>query len=159
MSATYIRSVLIASLLLLFLSALAGQAQPTGCYDLAVLAFEDLNADGAFGLGPAGLEPVMAGVKIRLYQDLPPRQLFGQEDLWLVSGQTNEDGYIVFRCLSTGYYFVTGISPQGYLPTTPLVQSAPLDGEAQGAVLEYFFGQLPHSAIVQTLYFPAMRLP
>lgn len=151
--------VLIASLLLLWLPTLAGQAQPAGCYDLAVMAFEDLNGDGAFGLGPAGLETVMAGVKIRLYQDLPPRHHFGQEDPWLVSGQTNEDGYVVFRCLPTGYYFVTGLSPQDYLPTTSPIQSAPLDGEAQGAVLEYFFGQLPRRVIVQNLYFPVMRLP
>jgi hypothetical protein len=34
-----------------------------------------------------------------------------------------------------------------------------LDGEARGAVLEYFFGQLPRSAFVQNLYFPAIRLP
>ncbi len=154
--------VFIAVLLaLLWPEAQSLRAHPldNGLRDLAALAFEDLNGDGAYGLTETGMEPVLAGVAIGLYRDLPPTASHGTEDTLMQSGTTNPDGYVVFRGIPEGSYFLVSDLVAGYLPTTPLAQSVQVEGNSQGTVLEYLFGQLSRNAFRYHLLFIIVGAP
>jgi hypothetical protein len=139
--------------------SLRARALDSGLRDLAALAFEDLNGDGAYGLTETGMEPVLSGVAIELYGDLPPLASHGPEDTLMQSGTTNADGYVVFRGIPNGSYFLVSDLVAGYLPTTPLEQSVLVDGNSQGTVLEYLFGQLPRNAFHYHLLFIIVGAP
>ena len=127
--------------------------------DLAVLAFVDLNGDGAYGLTPSGMEPTLTGIEIGLYLDQPPLHRFGLEDTLLTSGRTNAEGYVIFRAIPTGNYILKSTLAEGCLPTTPLEQDVFIDGNSQGTILEYLFGQLQRSAFGQRSFYPLVRTP
>ncbi|MCX6031119.1 MAG: hypothetical protein NT169_17705 [Chloroflexi bacterium] len=139
--------------------SLRARAFDDGLRDLAALAFEDLNGDGAYGLTGTGMEPALPGVAIGLYRDLPPTASHGPEDTLVQSGTTNPDGYVVFRRIPDGSYFIVSDLVAGYLPTTPLEQSVYVDGNSQGTVLEYLFGQLPRNAFRYHLLFIIVGAP
>jgi hypothetical protein len=65
----------------------------------------------------------------------------------------------VFRGLTTGNYLLVSALADGYLPTTPLVQSVVVDSNSQGTVLEYMFGQLPRNAFRSHIFFAAIGTP
>ncbi len=127
--------------------------------DLAVLAFVDLNGDGAYGLTPSGMEPPLTDIGVSLYQDQPPLHRFGPEDTLLTSGSTNADGYVVFRAIPTGNYILRSTLADGYLPTTPLEQDVLIDGNSQGTILEFIFGQLQRSAFRYRFIYPLVGTP
>jgi hypothetical protein len=132
-------------LLLALIPGPSSQAHKAGAFALAVLAFVDVNGDGAYGLYQGDMEPVIAGVDIHLYGDLPPVRSWGPEDVWLGTATTNQDGYVVFYNVPAGDYALIGTLMDGYLPTTPLEQYTRLEGDGGGAVLEFSFGQLQRS--------------
>ena len=127
-------------------TSLHGQTPDNSLRDLAAFAFVDLNGDGAYGLTETGMEPVLPGITISLYRDLPQIGFHGPEDILLQSAATNQDGYAVFRGLFSGSYLLVSALADGNLPTTPLEQAVLVDGNSQGAVLEFLFGQLARSA-------------
>jgi hypothetical protein len=153
------RSLLISVVLLLsLLWSTAGISRASlpvsGRRDLAVLAFVDLNGDGAYGLTGGGeMEPGLPDIEIGLYNDLPPIGFHGPEDTLITSARTNQDGYVVFRGLPTGLYFLVSALANGYLPTTPLEQPVTVDGNGQGTVLEFMFGQLARTAFRYRIIF------
>jgi len=141
-------------LMLILAPALSVQAQAADHFDLAVLAFVDLNGDGAYGLSQGRPEPALAGVDIKLYTDNSPLHSHGPEDTLLATLETSQDGYVVFHTLSAGDYVLVGSLQDGYLPTTPLEQWVSWEGGGQGAVLEFTFGQLQRSAFKYHYIFP-----
>lgn len=149
-------SFLLLALLLPLAMIMPSQHHAVAGFDLAVLAFIDLDGDGAYGLCASGPEPVMVGVDVALYKDLPPLRSLGPEDRQIAIYATNPDGYVVFRGLVAGDYVLVGRLPDGYLPTTPLEQYAVLEGDGGGAVLEFTFGMLERSRFTFSFIFPLL---
>ena len=152
---------LLLALVLLSLATVstAAMTRAGGSFDLIILAFEDLNGDGIYGLSPTGLEPPLAGIEIRLYEDQPPLRSRGAEDRLIADARTNEDGYVVFRTLPSVNYLLAASQAKGLLPTTPLEQWVTYKGDGQGALLEYMFGQLQRSAFAHRFIFPVISIP
>ncbi|PKO22609.1 MAG: hypothetical protein CVU38_08485 [Chloroflexi bacterium HGW-Chloroflexi-1] len=146
-------------LLLALAPGKASQGRATRGFDLAVLAFVDINGDGVYGLSQGGPEPVLSGIEVRLCRDHPPLLSIGKEDIWLATQTTNPDGYVVFRNISAGDYILLGSVTDGYLPTTPLEQYTRLEGNGGGAVLEFVFGQLARSEFKGRFIFPLIGVP
>jgi hypothetical protein len=123
---------------------------------LIAMAYEDQNADGAYGLTAAGVEPVLAGIMLELYIDNEPLRALGPEDKLLSSQPSNEDGYAVFHGLLPGFYLLNVHVPQGLIATNPTLQAVEVGGDAMGAVVEWLFGFTPRSNMPVRAYLPAM---
>jgi hypothetical protein len=159
MPARRVNSFLLLALLLFLPAVMPSQQHATAGFDLAVLAFIDLNGDGAYGLSASGPEPVMVGINIGLYKDRPPLRSLGPEDWQVAAYVTNPEGYVVFRNVTAGNYILAGTLPDGYLPTTPLEQYTTLEGDGGGAVLEFTFGMLERLRFTYSFIFPIVRVP
>jgi len=152
-------TLLLLGLLLALTPGKATLGHATGSFDLAVLAFVDMNGDGVYGLFQGGPEPVLSGIEVRLYTDQPPLHALGKEDIWLATQTTNPDGYVVFRNIPDGDRILVGTVADGYLPTTPPEQYARLEGDGGGAVLEFVFGQLARSSFGYQFIYPLIGVP
>jgi len=152
-------TLVLLGLLLALVPGKATLGHATGSFDLAVVAFVDMNGDGVWGLYQGGSEPVLSGIEVRLYSDQPPLHVLGKEDIWLAAQTTNPAGYVVFRNISNGDRILVGTVADGYLPTTPPEQYTRLEGDGGGAVLEFAFGQLARSSFGHQFIFPLIGIP
>jgi hypothetical protein len=107
---------------------------------IKALVFRDCDGDGyQQPLGEIGL----ANVATALFSDQSPTGSLGQEDLLLHGMQTDDDGFVIYRNLTAGAYFLMIAVPDGYAPTTPRGRFITTSQDAGGTVLEWWFGLLP----------------
>ncbi len=131
------------------------QAEGQGAvFTVVSLVYEDQNADGAYGLSLAGVEPGIADVTVSIYLDNAPLNVLGPEDKLLETQSTNTEGYVVFGNVPQGAYILRTTVVTNLIATTPSVQPLTLTGEARGAALEWLFGLVPRSQMPVRAFMP-----
>ncbi|MCX6031118.1 MAG: hypothetical protein NT169_17700 [Chloroflexi bacterium] len=123
-------------------------------FTVVSLVYEDQNADGAYGLSLAGVEPGIANVAVSIYLDNAPLNVLGPEDKLLETQSTNTEGYVIFGNVPHGAYILRTTVVTNLIATTPSVQPLTLTGEAHGAALEWLFGWAPRSQMPVRAFMP-----
>lgn len=125
---------------------------------VVALTFNDLDQDGQPGITPRGrLEPVLIDALVVLYRDNEPFYSFGAEDVLIHCRISDWDGFVIFREVPVGLYFLQVGAPQGYQPTGATLRSVVVSAEAVGAVLEYTFGMISQRPLILNQFFPLLR--
>jgi hypothetical protein len=82
--------------------------------------------------------------------------VLGAEDKLLETQITNTEGYVVFRNVMSGFYFLRPNMMTNFVPTTPTTQALTLKGDVQGAALEWTFGLAPRAQMPARIFLPAI---